>query len=409
MNNLQTALDALGIRELREEQKVPLAAALSGKNMIVRLPTGCGKSLIGQVPAILDLTGYTLVISPMLALQADQSDKMRARSVDVYVLNSTLNAGQRTAALNAMKEGRGQMLIYLAPEQLAKKDVREALDFGGCRRVIVDEAHLVLEATESFRPEFHYIGGILRGLPARPQIIALTATVTAKGITALKQLLRIPDAVIFKGPVRRTNLHLDIVHVGKENYQDAIGAALLRQLQGVEKYKRIIIYCPTPGRVKAVCKLLKSRGYTAVSLHGKTKRKKREQRQQAFINGQAQIMVATSAFGLGVDIPDVRMVVHAGLPLTLEGYFQEIGRAGRDGKPAQCCLIYHDGDFGRNKNILASSSSRRIKDAAKQEKLLRELVSGESCIWKLAEKHFGDTVGKRCHACPSCIRHDHLK
>ena len=146
-----------------------------------------------------------------------------------------------------------------------------------------------------------------------------------------------------------------------------------------------------------------------MSLHGKTKRKKREQRQQAFINGQAQIMVATSAFGLGVDIPDVRMVVHAGLPLTLEGYFQEIGRAGRDGKPAQCCLIYHDGDFGRNKNILASSSSRRIKDAAKQEKLLRELVSGESCIWKLAEKHFGDTVGKRCHACPSCIRHDHLK
>ena len=405
---LEQALDKLGICELREEQKEPLAAALSGEDIIVRLPTGLGKSLIGQVPAIMDPTGYTLVLSPMLALQTDQAAKMSAHGVDAYFLNSTLGAEQRKAVLSAMHAGRGRMLIYLGPEQLARKDVRTALTLGGCRRVVVDEAHLILEATDSFRPEFHQIGGVLHSLPTRPQVIALTATITARGIKDLKGELRIPNAVVFKGPVRRTNLSLNIVHVAGENFQDLINRAVLRQLKKLEDKSKAIIYCPTPKRVKEVYKQLKSREFSVVHLHGETKREKREKRQLDFMHGQAQIMVATTAFGLGVDIPDVRMVIHAGLPLTLDGYFQEIGRAGRDGKPARCCLIYHDGDFGRNRNILSSGSAERKKYAARQENLLKKLVSGKSCIWKMAEKYFGDGVGKRCHGCPSCIRHDHL-
>lgn len=405
---LEQALDKLGIRELREEQKKPLAAALSGEDIIVRLPTGLGKSLIGQVPAIMDPTGYTLVLSPMLALQTDQAAKMSAHGVDAYFLNSTLGAEQRKAVLSAMHAGRGRMLIYLGPEQLARKDVRTALTLGGCRRVVVDEAHLILEATDSFRPEFHQIGDILQSLPTKPQIIALTATITAKGTKDLKKELKIPDAITFMGPVRRVNLSLDIVHVSGDNFQDIINRAVLRQLEGLKRGLRAIVYCPTPKRVKEIHKLLKSRGLSAVHLHGKTKRKKREQRQLDFIRGKAQIMVATTAFGLGVDIPDVRMIIHAGLPLTLDGYFQEIGRAGRDGKPAECCLIYHDGDFGRNRSILTSGSAGRKKYVARQDELLKKLVSGTSCIWKIAEKYFGDDVGKRCHACPSCIQHDQL-
>ena len=129
---LEQALDKLGIRELREEQKKPLAAALSGEDIIVRLPTGLGKSLIGQVPAIMDTTGYTLVLSPVLALQTDQAAKMRVHGVDAHILNSTLGAEQRKAVLSAMHAGRGQMLIYLGPEQLARKDVHTALTLGGC-------------------------------------------------------------------------------------------------------------------------------------------------------------------------------------------------------------------------------------------------------------------------------------
>ena len=382
---LEQALDKPGIRELREEQKEPLAAALSGADIIVRLPTGLGKSLIGQVTAIMDPTGYTLVLSPMLALQTDQAAKMRAHGVDAYVLNSTLENEQRNAVLSAMHAGRGRMLIYLGPEQLARKDVRTALALGGCRRVVVDEAHLILEATDSFRPEFHQIGDILQSLPTTPQIIALTATITAKGIKALKKELEIPDAIIFKGAVRRTNLRLGIVHVDGNNFQDIINRAVLQQLKKLGNKSKAIIYCPTPKRVKDLYKQLRSRDFSVVHLHGGTKRKKREQRQLDFIHGKAQIMVATTAFGLGVDIPDVRMVIHAGLPLTLDGYFQEIGRAGRDGKPARCCLIYHDGDFGRNRNILISGSAERKKYATRQEDLLKKLVSGKSCIWKMAE------------------------
>ena len=398
-------LDKLGVRALREEQKAPLDAALRGEDLIVRLPTGSGKSLIGQVPAIMDRTGYTLVLSPMLALQADQADKMGRHGVETCVLNATLKSGQRRAVLDAMEAGRGQMLIYLGPEQLAKQDVRGALALGGCRRVVIDEAHLVLEATGSFRPEFHKIGEILGELPARPQIIALTATITAAGIKALKRELGIPDATVFKGPIRRTNLRLDLVHVDGKNYKDAIGRALLRELEGVEEGEKTIVYVPTPGRAKEVRKLLKSHGCEAVSIHGRTKPGKRERRQLEFVRGRVPIMVATTAFGLGVDIPDVRRVIHAGLPLTLEGCIQEMGRAGRDGGKARCVLIYHDGDFGRNRSILASGGSG-AKKAARQEKLLRKLVSGRRCIWKLAEKYFGEPVGKRCHKCPACIRHD---
>ena len=226
---------------------------------------------------------------------------------------------------------------------------------------------------------------------------------TQYGIKRLKKELEIPDAEVFKAPIRRTNLKLSILRVCGDSYQNLIGQAVLRQLKKAGTGK-VIIYCPTPARAEEIRRLLKSRGYAAACLHGKTKRGVREKIQLRFAHGKDRIMVATSAFGLGVDIPKVRMVIHAGLPLTVEGYFQEIGRAGRDGKKSRCCLIYHDGDFGRNRGILMANKSQ--KDISKQEKLLREIVSGETCIWKLGEKYFGDQVGKRCHHCPSCQREE---
>lgn len=401
--SLYQALDMLGVRALREEQKAPLYKALAGKDIIVRLPTGKGKSLIGQVPAILDSQGYTLVLSPMLALQTDQVNKLQRLGVEAHMLNSNQNNNQRNTVLNIMEEGRGKTLIYLGPEQLVKEDVQHALLQGGCRRVIVDEAHLILEATERFRPEFHQISNVLHRLPARPQIIALTATLTQEGIKALKKELEVPDAEIFKGPIRRSNLKLHILRVSGSSHQELINHAVLRQLEKTGKGK-IVIYCPTPNRAEDIQQFLKSRGYSAACLHGKTKPNMREKEQLRFAQGKCRIMVATSAFGLGIDIPDIRMVIHAGLPLTMDTYFQEIGRAGRNGKTAKCCLIYHDGDFGRNKVILMGDKSQ--KQILTEERLLRKLVSGNSCIWKLGEKHFGDKVGKRCHHCPACQRKD---
>lgn len=400
-NEMDKALCMLGVRALREEQKLPLQAALAGKNIIVRLPTGKGKSLIGQVPAIVDNKGYTLVISPMLALQSDQMAKMLGKGVTAYLLNSAQSTQERNAVLAAMKEGPGNTLLYLGPEQLVKEDIQCVLSQGGCRRVIVDEAHLILGATEHFRPEFHEIANVIQKLPVKPQVIALTATVTEKGIRALKRELELPDAEVFKGSIRRTNLKLSIHRVSGDSHQDLVGQAVLRQLEKIGEGKTII-YCPTPKRAEEIYRLIKSRGYPAACLHGKTKHSVRKEEQHRFAQGKCRIMVSTSAFGLGVDIPDVRLVIHAGLPLTVDAYFQEIGRAGRDGRTAKCCLIYHDGDFGRNKAIL--KRDRPSKYVSKQDKLLHEIVSGEACVWKLGEKYFGDKVGKRCHNCPSCRR-----
>lgn len=395
-------MKTLGVRKLYEHQIKPLDAVYNGNDIIVRYPTASGKSLIGQVPALADGTGYSIVISPLLALQKDQTDKLAASGITAYLLNSEVGAVDRKILLGQMSRGIGRTLIFMAPEQFVKQDVREALAQGGCRRIIVDEAHLILNATEKYRPEFMQLGEVIDELPQKPQIIALTATITPSGIETVKEVLRCSDAELFSLPVRRKNLHIEMFRLSGEDYHGKLCRAVRIRLEEKKLSGKTIIYCRTRKDTEHIYKFLKLKKYKVVMIHGGTGRTDREKRQAKFAAGKAKIMVATTAFGLGIDIPNVRLIIHAGLPLTFDGYIQEIGRAGRDGKAAHCCLVYHDGDFGRNENILAKGKSR--EEAVQQVALMRKAVESDTCIWKIVGKHFKDPKGKACGRCPACRR-----
>ena len=394
---------ALGIHELYPHQEPPLKAARKGRDIFVRFPTSSGKSLLGQIPALEDNTGYSIVISPLLALQKDQMDKLSALGLSVYCLNSAMTASTREDLLEQMSKGMQCTLIYMAPEQLLKEDVQKALAGGSCRRIIVDEAHMVLHASKKYRPAFKRIGEVIDKLPYKPQIIALTATATPSDIQKIKRLLRCPDAELFSLPVRRENLCVDMVELHGKDRQQRLCQAVLDRLNKKELTGKAIIYCRTRADTKAVYRFLKGRKYKAVRIHGGTGRKSREKRQNKFVRGAANIMVATTAFGLGIDIPDIRLIIHAGLPLTFDGYIQEIGRAGRDGKPADCCLIYHNGDFGRNENILATGKKSR-KKAKRQVAFMKKAVESSTCLWQIVDKHFKDHKDRPCGRCPACRR-----
>ena len=303
-------------------------------------------------------------------------------------------------------------LLYLAPEQLQNMAVADALRTANLTRIAVDEAHTLPQAKDDFRKAYGKVGSFIHSLPHRPQVIALTATATRNDVSLIRKSLGIPNAERFRTPLRRDNLHLCIKNIDnskirkgkrKPSTENVLFQSVERELSKWDEDGAVIIYCPTVKLVKRLCKWLKTRDYPVGKYHGKMKRAKRKAAQQAFMRGKKPIMVATNAFGLGIDKPDVRLVIHAGLPLSMDGYVQEIGRAGRDGKKSRCVLFYAKPDFDRNRRILSRSGGRKaVARRLKRLHALHDLVDSKKCLWRVIEKYFGEKPQKKCRKCCRC-------
>jgi ATP-dependent DNA helicase RecQ len=333
----RTARQSFGIGRLRPQQEAAMVAVLEGHDVLATLPTGFGKSLIYQVPAMI-LQRPTIVISPLIALMADQERALRSRGVPVVAFHSRLRAAEHRSALERLERG-GRLIVLTTPETLESRGTALHLERARPALVCVDEAHCISEWGHDFRPSYLRLGGARERL-GNPSALALTATATPRVRTDIVQRLRLHEPLVLVAPAYRENLRLSVDLVpGAEKFRAA--ARRIRALR-----RPGVIYCATTTAVDEVDGALKRAGIPAARYHGKMRAADRTASQRRFMKPSRRlIMVATSAFGMGIDKPNIRYILHYQAPGSLEQYVQEVGRAGRDGHPADCILLFDAADM----------------------------------------------------------------
>jgi ATP-dependent DNA helicase RecQ len=326
-----------GISEFRPGQALAIRYVLAGIDTLAIMPTGAGKSLCYQLPA-LELDGVTLVVSPLIALMKDQHDKLAELNIEVLRLDSTLSPKDEAAALARLSENR-PCIAYVTPERLGEPRFRERLASVRVALFVVDEAHCISQWGHDFRPAYLGLGEAVRAL-GRPPVLALTATAPPKVKDDILAQLQIPEASVIDIGLDRPNLRYHVIKASSERKKQALLLRLIEKQAGCG-----IIYAATVKTVDALADFLWSQGVECGRYHGRMRAKDRERVQTAFMeNSDPRLMVATNAFGLGVDKQDLRFVIHYNFPGSLESYYQEAGRAGRDGDPADCVLLYQPED-----------------------------------------------------------------
>ncbi len=330
--SLRAAAERFGIRRFRPGQMEVMEAVLSGKDALAVMPTGSGKSLTFQIPSLL-LPKATVVVSPLISLMQDQVEKAEEAEIESTKLNSTLSAAEEREARDAISEGDSK-LIYVTPERLENAEYRAVLSEGGVSLFVVDEAHCISQWGHDFRPAYLALREAIRDL-GRPPILALTATATPEIQRDIIQQLGLKDPVVVDTGIERPNLFLEV-------FRTVNGLAKRERIRNIlnETEGSGIIYVATVRTANELYEWLCADNVNAARYHGKMKTKEREEVQQQFMKGEFHVIVATKAFGLGIDKPDIRFIVHFNFPDSLESYYQEIGRAGRDGKLARCPLLY---------------------------------------------------------------------
>lgn len=340
MNDLSDALEALervfGFTEFREGQDDVIRAVLAGQNALVVMPTGGGKSLCYQLPAIVR-DGTTLVVSPLIALMKDQTDALAERGVPATIINSTVSPGEISHRIRAMRGG-AYRLVYVAPERFRSERFVEALAESNVSLVAVDEAHCISEWGHDFRPDYRLLGASIRRIGC-PQVLALTATATAEVRADIARQLVLGEARHFIAGFDRPNLALRVIPTARERDKLRETLATIRRAGGSG-----IVYAATRKAVDDVAAQLSSNGLRAAAYHAGRSDRARVAAQESFMSGDLDVIVATNAFGMGIDKSDIRFVIHWHIPGSLEAYYQEIGRAGRDGKPSTCALLFNYAD-----------------------------------------------------------------
>ncbi|HEX8981832.1 MAG TPA: DNA helicase RecQ [Ktedonobacterales bacterium] len=405
---MDVVVDALkrnfGYDRFRPGQREIVDAVLANRDALALMPTGGGKSLTYQLPAAL-LPGVTVVISPLIALMKDQVDRLEANGIAATAITSALDTDERERRERAALAG-AYRLLYVAPERLVNPNFQRLLanlrQGLGISLFAVDEAHCVSEWGHDFRTEYRQIGQVRERFAGVP-FLALTATATDRVREDILTQLRLRNPLVHVASFNRPNLLYDVRQKSKQSYREMLDA--LRTLRREEPEAPAIVYCQSRNGVETVCAQLVADGVDAAAYHAGMAPEERTRVQDAFIRDHTTTLVATVAFGMGVSKPDVRMVAHMDTPRNLESYYQESGRAGRDGEPARCLLFYSPGDRAKVEFFIGQMSDPAQQSIARSQfqRVLTWAMDG-GCRRRGLLAYFGETFdGENCGACDNCL------
>lgn len=393
-----------GYDVFRGGQEAVIDALLSGRDALAIMPTGAGKSVCYQIPALL-LPGITLVVSPLVSLMRDQVTQLVQMGIPAAFLNSSLTFRQYLLALDRARAGRYK-IIYVAPERLETEGFQAFVREADISLVAVDEAHCISQWGQDFRPSYLNIPAFVESLPHRPPVGAFTATATPDVKADIRRLLDLRDPLELTTGFDRENLYFEVQQPADKR------AALLELVKG-RPGKCGIVYCATRKNVEEVCDFLRQRGVAAARYHAGLAPEERQRNQEDFLYDRVQVMVATNAFGMGIDKSDVRYVIHYNMPKDLESYYQEAGRAGRDGAPSSCILLYSRQDVRTARFLIEHGEPREDLDERTLERLrerdlqrLRRMAGycgTRRCLRQYILEYFGERAPEHCDACYNCL------
>ncbi len=384
-----------GYADFRPLQQEIMHATLQGQDTVAILPTGAGKSMCYQLPALVR-NGVTLVVSPLIALMKDQVDQLQAVGVAATFLNSTLAPEEQRQREIELSSGKYK-LLYVAPERVLSGDFSHKLARWNVAAIAVDEAHCISEWGHDFRPEYRQLATLRTLLPGIP-FIALTATATARVREDIVKQLQLHSPAIFLSSFNRPNLNYHIIPKEKVIRQVWAFAAARPQESG-------IIYCQSRKSTEALAAALRAEGIAAAAYHAGMDSSERSMNQDAFLRDEVRIICATVAFGMGINKPNVRWVIHSDLPKNIEGYYQETGRAGRDGLPAECLLLYSRGDTVKQLRFIEEITDPQAQLVARtQLNQMNRYAENTTCRRKYLLEYFGEIwPHENCGSCDSCL------